>query len=351
MHVIRSDRLRHLVSIHFNARWGAPFWIDRAKTCGIDPRNDLHQLEDLTLLGDLQAYELQDRPLNDYIPRRYHDRVGRMILGQTGGTTGPGTWTAYREDEFEAAFIEPFEIAAAHTGFPRGERWLFIGPSGPHIIAKAAVRLAQRVDSPEPFSVDFDPRWARKLPHGSTASQRYAGHVVEQAMQVIKTQDIGVLFATPPVLSRLARVMSEPQRLKIRGVHYGGVALDPGLLKTLQSESFSNAVHLSGYGNTLMGCCPELNVDTGRTPTYFPLGDRLIFETIDNSGRPTSFGERGRLRVTRLDETMLIVRLLERDHARLILPPGSAPNVFVLPGLENPKPPQQSDRLQAVGLY
>lgn len=351
-HAIDCDRIRHLVSIHFDERWGAPFWIDRAKAIGIDPRGDLQGLEDFALLGDLHAHELQDRPLNDYIPRRYHDQVGLMILGQTGGTTGPGTWTAYREDEFEAAFVEPFVLAAAHAGFPRGERWLFIGPSGPHIIAKAAVRLAHRVGSPEPFSVDFDPRWARKLPPDSTASQRYAGHVVDQAVQVIKTQDIGVLFATPPVLSQLTLEMSEQQRMRIKGVHYGGVALDTALLNTLQSKSFPNAVHLSGYGNTLMGCCPELNVDAGRTPAYFPLGDRLILETVDEAGRSTDFGESGRLRVTRLDESMLIVRLLERDIATLINPPEDAPAGFALPGVLSPNPGQDKSMKQSqAGLY
>jgi phenylacetate-coenzyme A ligase PaaK-like adenylate-forming protein len=351
LHPISDDRIRQLVSVHFDPKWGAPFWIDRARDRGIDPRRDLHCFDDLALLGDLRAEELQARPLDDYIPMRYHDQVNRMILGQTGGTTGPGTWTLFKEDEFEAAFVEPFVLAAEHTGFPRGERWLFVGPSGPHIIAKAADRLAQRVGSPEPFSVDFDPRWARKLPQDSTASQRYASHVVEQAMEVIDSQDVGVLFATPPVLARLSQAMTERQRLRVRGVHYGGMALDPVLLNMFQSELFPNAVHLSGYGNTLLGCCPELNIDTGRTPTYFPLGDRLVFETIDGNGRATPFGEPGRLRVTRLDETMLIVRLYERDNAKLIHPPATAPSAFVLPGLEDPKPPPRTDGPQAIGLY
>jgi phenylacetate-coenzyme A ligase PaaK-like adenylate-forming protein len=350
-HAIDNDRLRHLVSIHFDPQWGAVFWIDRARSRRINPLSDLGRFDDLALLGDLESHELQARPLTEYIPRRFHDRINHMILGQTGGTTGPGTWTAYRDDEFEAAFVEPFALAATHVGFPRNERWLFIGPSGPHIIAKAAPRLARRLDSPEPFSVDFDPRWARKLPQGSTAGQRYAQHIVEQALHVINSQDVGVLFATPPVLERLAMQMSDAQRLRIRGVHYGGVALDPALLHKLQTESFPNAVHLSGYGNTLLGCCLELNTNAGRTPTYFPHGERLIFETIDSQGHPTSFGSTGRLRVTRLDETMLIVRLIERDAAALIEPPADAPPGFVMPGVLNPRPIARPQAPAPVGLY
>ncbi len=349
--VFSEDRLRHLMSVHFDPKWGAPFWIDRASQLGVDPRQDINHQTDLALLGELQAHDLQQRPVSDYIPRRFHDQIGQMVLGQTGGTTGPGTWTAYRGDEFESAFIEPFALAAKHVGFPRNERWLFIGPGGPHIIAKAAPRLARRVHSPEPFSVDFDPRWARKLPANSTSSERYAQHVIDQAMDVINTQDIGVLFATPPVLTRLAQVMTEPQRLRIRGVHYGGMALNVDLLRKLQTESFPNAVHLSGYGNTLLGCCLELSADAGKTPAYFPLGDRLIFETTDVKGEPTPFGEPGRLRVTRLDETMLIVRLCERDEARLVTPPIDAPARFVMPGVDNPRPLSKAGTPPVAGLY
>lgn len=348
---LNGDRLRHLVSLHLDPRWGAPFWIDRARSRRINPTSDLRCFDDLALLGDLETRELQSRPLSDYIPRRFHDLINHMVLGQTGGATGPGTWTVYRDDEFEAAFVEPFALAAAHAGFPRGERWLFIGPSGPHIIAKAAPRLARRMHSPEPFSIDLDPRWARKLPSDGAAGQRYARHVVEQSMHVIDHQDVGVLFATPPVLARLADAMNETQRRRIRGVHYGGVALDPALLNSLQTESFPNAVHLSGYGNTLLGCCLELSTDAGRTPTYFPHGGRLVFETIDEEGNPTPFGSPGHLRVTRLDETMLIVRLAERDNASLIAPPTDAPAGFTMPGVLAPRPIAQPQAPAPVGLY
>ncbi len=350
--IISDDRLAHLMAIHFDPKWGAPFWIDRAVQLSVDPRNDIKHFDDLAMLGDLSAHDLQQRPLTDYIPRRFHQEIQQMVLGQTGGTTGEGTWTAYREDEFESAFIEPFARAAEHLNFPRSERWLFIGPSGPHIIAKAAPNLARYLNSPEPFSVDFDPRWARKLPNDSIASQRYAQHVVDQSMQVINTQGIGVLFATPAVLARLAQIMTETQRLCIRGVHYGGMALDIDLLHSLQTESFPNAVHLSGYGNTLLGCCLELSTEPGRTPCYFPLGDRLVFETLDAKGEPTSFGDPGQLRVTRLDETFLIVRLLERDNAELIQPPVDAPQGFILPGVNNPTPHNESSKHQTnAGLY
>ncbi|MCP6726024.1 hypothetical protein NL526_28610, partial [Klebsiella pneumoniae] len=86
----------------------------------------------------------------------------------------------YRSDELLEAFVDPFVSAARALGFPTSEQWLFIGPSGPHIIGKVVKHLAGRFESAEPFSVDFDPRWAKKLPRGSFAAHRYLAHVVEQ---------------------------------------------------------------------------------------------------------------------------------------------------------------------------
>jgi phenylacetate-coenzyme A ligase PaaK-like adenylate-forming protein len=296
------------IASHFDPVWGTPFWLERVAALGVNP-GAIRSLRDLHDLGGTTQADLLSRPLSDFIPRRYHDRLHEFVIGQTGGTTGPGAWTAYREDEFHAAFIEPFIVAARHVGFPRRQPWLYVGPSGPHIIGKAMQRLARALESPDPFSVDFDPRWAKKLPPGSFAQERYLRHVVEQAMHVIERQPIGVLFTTPPVLARLVREMTESQRLRIRGVHYGGIALSPALLREFQEQWLPESVHLSGYGNTLFGCALELNPKSGRELDYFPFGDRLILEVVDDEGQPVAEG-RGRVRFTRLDESFLILRML-----------------------------------------
>jgi hypothetical protein len=280
--------------------------------------------------------------------------MDRFILGQTGGTTGEGTWTAYRDDEFREAFVDPFVAAADHLGFPGGEPWLFIGPSGPHIIGKVVRHLANMMVSADPFSVDFDPRWVRKLAPGSFARHRYLQHVIDQAMAVIDNQPVGVLFTTPPVLEALAAAMSPAQRQRIRAVHYGGVAMSPEALSRFQNELFPAAIHLSGYGNTLTGCCLELNAGVPRQLDYFPHGHRLILEVVDESGEPiapAAAARRGRVRVTRLDESMLIVRMVERDVAEPIAPPADAPEGFRLAGVRNPCPHASEAAATTVGLY
>ena len=348
-------RVRRVVELHFHPTEGSTYWVHRARAAGIDPLKQIHRLDDLALLGETSAEDLQSRPLLDYIPRRLHRRKDLLTVCQTGGTTGAGTfgtWTAYREDEFTEAFVLPFVAATEHVRFPAGAAWLFVGPSGPHAIGKVVSHLAAALGSADPFAVDFDPRWARRLPEGSFARERYLGHVVDQAMAVITTQEVGVLFTTPPVLEALAGAMTERQRRQIRGVHHGGMAISPERMLRFQMELFPEAIHLSGYGNTLFGCCLELETGPGRQIDYFPWGNRLVFDVVDDDDRPAPPGEMGQVRVTRLDETMLIVRMPERDVASLIArPPAGAPHEFFMPGLRNPGPHPADAPKVAAGLY
>ena len=346
-----QTRLQRMIELHFDPIAGAPFWLDRARMLGINPLRDIYRVGDLALLGDMTPEDLRSRPLLDYIPRALHDRLDQLVLGQTGGTTGAGTWTAYRDDEFVDAFVLPFVSAAAHVRFPGRQQWLFIGPSGPHIIGKVVRQLAAALGSPDPFSVDFDPRWAKKLPEGSFARERYLAHVTEQAMDVIRTQEIGVLFTTPPVLRALAAVMTEPQRRRIRGIHYGGMSIEPDEMRQFQTVLFPEAVHLSGYGNTLLGCALELSGEPGRNLDYFPYGNRLVLEVVGDRGASVQAGETGRVRVTRLDETMLIIRMLERDIGSAVPPPPDAPAEFIHNGIRNPRTNIKTASKAAIGLY
>jgi len=348
---IDDSRLRDVINLHFDPRHGSRFWLDRAGILGIDARRDVRTVADLYRLGEMSPEELRNKPLRHFVPNALHAQWHRLIVGQTGGTTGPGAWTAYLDEEFQEAFVSPFVVAAKHVGFPCRQTWLFVGPSGPHVIGKVVRSLANAMGSCDPFSVDFDPRWAKKLPRDSFAFNRYLDHVVQQAMAVIEEQSVTVLFATPAVLSRLGVVMTDEQRHSIRGVHYGGMALSSAELARFQTVIFPNAVHLSGYGNTLFGCCLELDVSPGRPLVYYPFGDRLIFETVSADGGPLAPGQRGQVCFTRLDRTMLIVRMRERDEASLISPPAGAPIGFHGMGVQEPNSPITLAPTQQPGLY
>ena len=335
----------------FDPRHGSSFWLARAKACGIDALRELRHFDDLKRLGPLHADELARCPIDHFVPRNVAEHLKEYRIAQTGGTTGSGAWTLYSDAVFDQQFVQPFVAAASAVGFPRGERWLFVGPTGPHIIGRAARAIARSIDSPEPFAIDFDPRWARKLADGSFARQRYLAHVVEQCLAVIRLMPIGVLFITPPLALALSDAMTEPERHAIRGVHYGGMRLTREALDQLQKVAYPNAVHLSGYGNTLVGCALELDTAAGRTPTYFPFGNRVRYELVDDALRPVERGNPGRVCVTRLDPSYFLCNLLERDQATHAEIPVDAPRGFDQPGLVDPRPIDSRALPIAAGLY
>jgi hypothetical protein len=357
-----DERLRELLALHFHHEHGSDYWLARQDRLGWDVCDRVRTLDDLWLLGPTHSTDLRLFPLRAFIPRALHGQWPHFVIGETAGTSGAPQATAYREDEFQAAFITPFLQVAEATGFPRGEPWLWVGPSGPHIIGKVVRELARQTGSMDPFSVDFDPRWAKKLAEGSLSHQRYLDHVTNQALDVLRREEVGVLFITPPALAALTERLTDRQRESIHGIHYGGMSLTPEIVNQFRT-AFPKAVHLAGYGNTLFGVVMEVADTPRRNIDYFPLGERVQFHIVDWSGgeeqasgdwppRRVERGETGRVLFHRLDESCLLVGVVERDQAERIAASEAARDLGgTADGIRNPRPPAPlAGRLQ-LGLY
>jgi thienamycin biosynthesis protein ThnN len=358
----RDDRLCELLALHFHPERGSEYWLRRQELLGWDVRDRVRTRDDLWLLGPTPLADLRGFPLRSFIPRVWHRQAPRFILGETAGTSGTPLTTAYRDDEFQAAFIDPFLRVAQATGFPQGVPWLWVGPSGPHIIGKVVRELSRQTGSMDPFSVDFDPRWAKKLAEGSLARRRYLEHVANQALEVLRREEVGVLFITPPALAALTDHLSDRQREAIHGIHYGGMSLTAETVNGFRS-AYPNAVHLAGYGNTLFGVVMELADLPRQNIDYFPLGERLEFHLIEWPDeedtapavwppRRVERGQVGRVLFHRLDESCLLIGVVERDEAERIAPSAEARSLgSFAEGLRNPRPPEPlAERLQ-LGLY
>jgi hypothetical protein len=351
----RDERLSELLALHFHPEHGSRYWLRRQEALGWDVWDRVRTADDLWLLGPTPPDDLRRFPVLDFIPQGLHGLRQRLVIGETAGTSGRPCATAYRDDEFQAAFVTPFLKVARATGFPHGEPWLWVGPSGPHIIGKVVRELARQTGSMDPFSVDFDPRWAKRLADGSLARERYLDHVTSQALDVLGRENVGVLFTTPPALAALARRMTDRQREAIRGVHYGGMSLTAAALNDFRA-AFPGAVHLSGYGNTLFGVVMEVADGPRRALDYFPLSERVRFHVVDwpdgGAAWPPAPCNRGRVLFHRLDESCLLVGVVERDEAERVSPP---PEALALgggaDGLRDPRPPAALGGKLQLGLY
>jgi hypothetical protein len=350
-----DERLQTVLDLHFHPLHGSRYWLRRQTDLGWDVRDRVRTADDLWLLGPMPLEHLRRFPVRDFVPQTFHRRLHQFVVGETAGTSGEPRAAAYRADEFRAAFVTPFLRVARVTGWPRRLPWLWVGPSGPHMIGKAVRALARATGCMDPFSVDFDPRWAKRLADGSLARQRYLDHVTDQAVDVMAREEIGVLFSTPPALAALVRRMTDRQREAIHGVHYGGLPMTADTVNEFRA-AFPNAVHLAGYGNTLFGVVMEV-ADGHRTALdYYPQGDRVRFHVVEATADwppcPVGLGQRGRVVFHRLDESCLLVGVVERDEAEQVpISPEAADLGCSAFGLRDPRPPAMLAGQLQLGLY
>ncbi|MCB1195410.1 hypothetical protein KDK77_04420, partial [bacterium] len=133
---------------------------------------------------------------------------------------------------------------------------------------------------------------------------------------ILNYQHIDVIFSTPPVVHMLAEELPEEKRHAIRGVHYGGVAMSYADYR-LFHNAFPNAVHLSGYGNSLFGVFIEDSFDESGI-AYCTDSERVEVQVVHQEGsqlEQCAIGEQGRVMMSRFDESFLILNMLERDTA------------------------------------
>lgn len=336
-----DEHMQRIIAVQFNPRTGAPYWLERQRKLGINAMKDIHTFDDLKRLGDMEEEALARRPVLDFVPLSERNQLEGAIITETGGTTGAPKRTIFSRNEFHAAFVAPFVRMAEHVGFPRDGAWLYAGPSGPHVIGQAAVACATAWGGHQPFAIDFDPRWFRILPAETIGRDRYIQHLLEQAMSILRTEPIEVIFTTPVMLERLAIMMTVPERERIRGVHYGGMVVERALLQQAQCIWFPNAVHLAGYGNSLFGVCMEGGGSADRTLRYYPHGLR----------HQVRVAEDGTVWMYRLDRTVLIANMKERDVGVPAHPSAQLCSIGFGKGVEGPSPHRQHSEPLRIGIY
>lgn len=357
-----NDWLAHIMSVHFDRQNGSPYWLEKERELGMDARREIRTLEDLKKFGPMAEEDLRRYPIEHFIPRHILKDKTRLVMGETAGTTGRPKVTAYLFSEFYTVFVDWFRVVAERRNFPKGCNWLWVGPSGPHIIGKAVGYVARCVGSMEPFSIDFDPRWAKKLKKDSMGYRRYLDHLVGQALNILDTQEIGVIFATPPTLLELAAKMPEKMRTRIQGIHYGGVSIEKPLLRRFKEELFPSAVHISGYGNTLFGLALEIEGSEEFDLDYYPPGPRMILQVVstrdgltpskERLSQVVNYGEEGQVVFHRLDESFFIPNMFERDRAVRIPPCPAALDLGVTQdGVRNPEVLTELRETVKTGFY
>ncbi|WP_221902928.1 MULTISPECIES: aminotransferase class III-fold pyridoxal phosphate-dependent enzyme [Streptomyces] len=318
------DLLAAAMEWHFGPRTGSRFWLERARTLDFDPRKDVRTEADLALFPNV-VDELRDARVEDLVPRGYGDEPVPLDIFESGGTTGAPKRVVWLPDLHE-------RLTSWHSrvlddrGVPRGVNWLTIGPSGPHLFAPTSRTLAH-LRGGIPFTVDLDPRWVKKCVGEGRADEtkRYVDHVLDQVAAILRSQDVGVVFTTPPLLEALAGrdELAELINRKVDTLIWGGSSMNVDTRTLLRTQVFPEARLLGFYGSTMVGGgMYERDGVAEHEPSVFdPPYPFISMRVVDpDTGKPVPYGERGQVVMNHVSRGMLLPNNLERDTALRIAP-------------------------------
>jgi phenylacetate-coenzyme A ligase PaaK-like adenylate-forming protein len=324
VHPDPDEFIRAAMDWHFSPATGSPYWLKRAESLEFDPRSDVNSFEDLSLFPNV-TNDLRGVRAEDLIPQGYGPHPDLVGVFESGGTTGaPKRIVMLREwcDRMLAWYVAHQDA----LGAPRNRNWLVLIPGGPHMAGELMRQQAAAMGG-LCFTIDFDPRWVKKLIAAGSADQAdaYAEHLIDQATFVLQTQDVGVLMSTPPLLERLARRerLVELVRQKVQMIEWGGAHMDADTRQLYRTEVFPGLTLDGGYGSTMVlgGATERLDL-TDEDPCIFdPFSPYITFSVVaPDTGRKVAYGERGQVVMNHVSKSFLLPNNLERDMATRIRP-------------------------------
>jgi phenylacetate-coenzyme A ligase PaaK-like adenylate-forming protein len=349
-----DNHVRETIEWHFNPQTGTPFWLQRAKTLGFDPRKDVKCFEDVKKFGLFEDEWLRGGPVRRWVPLALQNKP--IYVFETGGTTGiPKSRTVV--DDFRIDY-EMFSATLPDQYFPRGSNWLMLGPSGPRRLRLAVEHLCQYRGG-ICFCVDLDPRWVIKLIKKGWMEhlKAYQEHVIDQAVTILSANhEIKCMFTTPKLLDALAARLEKDgtsiAKCGITGIFCGGTEMTSQWIRFAIEELLGPGVYIAPtYGNTLMGlAASEMpTAEQGYKIAYYAPQPRAVAQVcdFDDYNKVVGVGQTGRVMLTTLTKELFIPRFMERDEGEREPPSAKYP----WDGVSGVRPFREFAATTTVGVY
>jgi phenylacetate-coenzyme A ligase PaaK-like adenylate-forming protein len=346
--------VREIVEWHFNPETGTPFWIDKARELGFDPRKEVRAFDDLKKFGLFEDEWLRGGPVRRWVPKALQQRP--IYVFETGGTTGiPKSRVVV--DDFRIDY-EMFSETLPEKYFPKGSNWLMLGPSGPRRLRLAVEHLCQHRGG-ICFCVDLDPRWVVKLIKKGWMEhlKAYQEHVIDQAVTVLSAgHDVKCMFTTPKLLDALANRLekegSSIAKTGITGIFCGGTEMTAQWIRFAIEELLGPGVYIAPtYGNTLMGLAASdmPTAEQNYKIAYYAPEPRAVAQVVDfdDPDKLVGYGATGRVMLTTLTREFFVPRFLERDEGEREPPSDKYP----WDGVSGVRPFRGFAATTTVGVY
>jgi phenylacetate-coenzyme A ligase PaaK-like adenylate-forming protein len=313
-----DDLVREAMAWHFDPKTGSEFWLARAKRLEFDPRRDVRSVADLSLFPNI-VDELRDVRLETLVPNGY-ELTTPPVVGESGGTTGVPKRVFTLPDVREQSWSWYYRRMVEH-GVPAGANWLGVVPAGPHMVGALARDTATSFGGVF-FTVDLDPRWAKLcVARGAVdALKAYVDHLVDQIEWILRSQDVGVLAITPPLLEAVCQRehLVDLINQKVSTITWSGASMDEDTRQFLRTEVFPKANLVGIFGSTMIFCgIPERpGLPFGEPAVFDPPSPFSMFSVVDPETRqPVPYGQRGQTISHHITRNLFLPNNLERDTA------------------------------------
>lgn len=345
--------VRETVEWHFNPETGTPFWLEKAKGLGFDPRKEVKTFDDLKKFGLFEDEWLRGGPVRRWVPKALQQKP--IYVFETGGTTGIPKSRVVVEDHW--IDYQMFSDTLPDQFFPKGANWLMLGPSGPRRLRLAVEHLCQHRGG-VCFCIDLDPRWVIKLIKKGWMEhlRAYQDHCIDQAMTILSANhEIKCMFTTPKLLDSLCKRLEEEgssiEKTGVTGIFCGGTEMTSQWIRFTIEEYLGKGTYIAPtYGNTLMGlAAAEMPVPPDYKIAYYAPQPRAVAEVVDfdDYNKPVPHGAEGRVMLTTLTKELFIPRFMERDEGVRELPSLKYP----WDGVSGVKPFRGFAATTTVGVY
>ena len=346
--------LQKIIKTHFDPLTGTPYWLNKAKTLGINPLKDVKNIEDLKIFDLLNEDDLKTTYAEHFIPQsQLNFDLYFPHVYETGGTSSKPKKILDTVHQIQNAHWVA-RILEQH-GFSKKGNWLNFFPSGPHAVSLFTYHIAH-YRKELCYFIDIDPRWIKFLIKEDLQDtiETYLNHLIKQALDILDSQNITYLFITPKLLEKLS-LHYEIASSKIKGIVCGGTQITNEFHRFIKTEIAPKIDFCALYGNTLMGVAPQAppKLITPKKDnwsinyySYFP---HFMIEIVDNDdpSKTVNYYERGRVKITVLNHDIFIPGLLERDSG-IRIPPCDK---FSFDGIADVKVLPQKESVIIEGVY
>jgi hypothetical protein len=328
-----EEHLTDVMNWHFSSDTGSPFWLEMRNQLDFNPLKDIRSFADLSLFPDISHF-LREVAVDDLRPKGLSNEKLAGVF-ESGGTTG----RAKRIVVYEKWLTQLIDWRL--QGFNRlpndgsSKNTLAIIPSGPHIVGAINLRRARALGG-HCFTVDLDPRWVKRLIRAGDIDsvKSYLDHLLDQAEQVISTQTLSYLIATPPLLEAIAcrRPLAEYLNQTLEMITWGGTYMDVDTLDYLKDSVFPDVTITASYGSTMILSDTKAreNQDYNGSPVFDSYAPYVLLEAIDpENGMPVPYYERGQVVMHHLSKFAFFPNILERDTAVRLPAVGDYPGISV----------------------